>query len=390
MIIVEKQHEVLDTKGSSATIKLITLSVVCFLTWASFAKLDEIVRGPGKVVPSSKAQVIQSLEGGIVEEILVWEGKEVQKGDVLVRLSDARFEGSFREMEGEVVALQARLLRLEQELAYAEELTLPNDIWQKDELVARSEEQVFGARRAEYLVAQDSLASNIELQTKKVEMLVDLVAREIAPELDLLTARQAKADSQAQLDALRSEYTMTRSEQYSETVIEVNKLLAILDVREDQLKRTTLVAPTRGIVNEIMITTLGGVAPAGEPILELTPLDDDLRIEVKILPKDVAFLRQDMKATIKLSAYDYTIFGSLKGTVMHVSADTFEDTSVQNAPPYYRVLISVTAQALADAHRDIQIKPGMIADAELHVGEKSVLKYLLKPLFKTREAFREP
>jgi len=139
-----------------------------------------------------------------------------------------------------------------------------------------------------------------------------------------------------------------------------------------------------------MITTLGGVAPAGEPILELTPLDDDLRIEVKILPKDVAFLRQDMKATIKLSAYDYTIFGSLKGTVMHVSADTFEDTSVQNAPPYYRVLISVTAQALADAHRDIQIKPGMIADAELHVGEKSVLKYLLKPLFKTREAFREP
>jgi len=126
MIIVEKQDEVLDTKGSSATIKLIALSVVCFLTWASFAQLDEIVRGPGKVVPSSKAQVIQSLEGGIVEEILVWEGKEVQKGDVLVRLSDARFEGSFREMEGEVVALQARLLRLEQELAYAEELTLPS------------------------------------------------------------------------------------------------------------------------------------------------------------------------------------------------------------------------------------------------------------------------
>ena len=164
-----------------------------------------------------------------------------------------------------------------------------------------------------------------------------------------------------------------------------------MDIRADQLERTVLTSPTRAIVNEIMITTIGGVAPPGEPILELTPLDDDLWIETKISPKDVAFVRPDMPATIKLTAFDYTIYGSLRGSVIHVSSDTFEDDTQRDAPPYYKVLVGVGAENLQQAHADIKIRPGMIADAELMVGQRTVLQYFLKPIFKASStALREP
>jgi len=383
------QHALKSDRPSFMT-KIIVLTVIVFIGWANFAPLDEIVRGGGKVVPSSKAQVIQSLEGGILDELLVWEGKIVEKGEVLARLSDARFDGSFRELESEVTAFEARLIRLEAELNHDKELKLPPHIWEKDERVARSELQFFEARRNEYNTARAALVEASSLQNTEVSMLRELTRKKIAPEIDLLNARQARSEVKAQLAALDSEYQLTRSEEYTQNLTELKKLKATMAIRQDQLKRTTLIAPVRGIVNEINITTIGGVAPAGEPILELTPLDDELRVEAKILPKDVAFVRPDMRTTVKLTAYDYTIYGALKGKVMHVSSDTFEDKDTRDPQPYYKALISVDSTSLTGAAKNIDIRPGMIADVELHIGEKTVLRYLLKPLFKSTEAFREP
>lgn len=371
-------------------IRLIAVTIIVFFIWAGLAPLDEIVRAPGKVVPSSKAQVIQSLEGGILKEVRVWEGKKVEQGEVLARLSDAKFEGSYRELEAEVVALEARLMRLSRELEYADSFQLPERIIERGPEVALSESQNFKARRAEYVSAKASLVDAVSLHAEKVTMLSRLSKQQIAPEIDLLNARQAHHDAKSSYEAFEAEYKMSRSEEYGQTLTELNKSQAALDVREDQLKRTTLTAPVRGIVNEIKITTIGGVAPPGEPILELTPLDDELRIEAKVLPQDVAFIRPDMDATVKLTAYDYTVYGSLSGKVAHVSADTFEDTEVHDAPPYYKVLINVEKMSLSKGQKDIEVRPGMIADTELHIGRKTVLKYLLKPLFKAKEAFREP
>ena len=200
------QHNLLEIQRPLWTIRLAAASIAFFLIWASFASLDRIVRGPGKVVPSSKAQIIQSLEGGILSELLVWEGKVVEKGETLARLSDARFDGSYKELEGQVLALKARLFRLEREQEFAETLELPEEFWNKDRNLAQSEDQFFKARRAEYLSTRASLESAISLAEEKTSMLTRLTRDRLSPEIELLNARQAQNEAEAKLRTLESEY----------------------------------------------------------------------------------------------------------------------------------------------------------------------------------------
>jgi len=385
-----RQPDTLSSKPGRIMIWLVSFTVFMFITWSSFASLDKIVRGPGTVVPISKTQVIQSLEGGILSELNVWEGKVVEKGEVLARLSDAQFKGSFKELESQVLALQIKLLRLEAEIGRKNIFLLEDQLLKRAPKVARSEIQYFNARQDEYHTKLASLENTLLLQQNEVEMLVGLTQKKISPTIDLLNARQEENEARSNLTAHKSEYQLSLSDEYSKTLTEFNQIRETLNIRKDQLRRTTLLAPVRGIVNKIIITTIGGVAPPGEPILELTPLDDELKVEAKITPKDVAFVYPDMPANVKLSAYDYTVYGSFPGKVTHVSADTFEDQNSRDAEPYYKVIISVDRRALEAAGDEIEVRPGMLADAELHVGDNTVLKYLLKPLFKTTEAFREP
>ncbi|MGI9394081.1 MAG: HlyD family efflux transporter periplasmic adaptor subunit [Boseongicola sp.] len=382
--------ELSGTRRSHLMIWLISATFVVLGIWSYHAVLDEVVRGPGKVVPSSRTQVIQSLEGGILSEVLVTEGQIVPAGEVLARLDDTKFQGSFREVEGQVTALEAKLHRLEQELAFSEQLELPALIRDSDPSVLRSEEQLFRARRTEYESTTTAFASTVALQRQEVDMLKVMSDQNLVPRLDLVTAQKKLSQVKADQSAYAADYVLTRSEEYSAALTELKQLQATLEVRKDQLVRTSLNAPVRGIVNKVLITTIGGVVSPGDAILELTPLDDVLRVEARISPKDIAFVSPKMRATVKLTAYDYTIFGSFPGEVVHISADTFEDESARDRNPYYRGLIGVEASALEKNGEIIEIRPGMLAEAELNVGDKTVFQYLLKPLFKTREAFREP
>ncbi len=383
------QHRQVIRHKTSWVIKLITLSVIAFFTWSYYALLDEVVRGPGTVVPTSQTQVIQSLEGGILAELPVWEGKEVQAGEVVARLSDRQFKGAFEELETKVSALEARLFRLDKELVYANYLKFPAKICAKAEKICRSELNLFKANLAEYKSGKEAITTRINLQKDKTSMLKGLAEKDIAPELEYIKAQQELNEALAALSSFESEYALSRSQEHSDTLTELNQYKATKSVRRDKLNRTELTAPVRSIVNKIEITTIGGVAPAGKPILELTPLDDELRVEAQISPKDVAFVFPNMPATVKLTAYDYTIYGSLKGKVVHVSADTFEDPNQRDAPPYYKVFVEVTEEAIKALTKDIDIRPGMVADVELETGQKTVFQYLFKPLFKSTEAFRE-
>lgn len=382
--------ELSGTRRSHQMIWLITACFIAFGVWSYHAALDEVVRGPGKIVPSSRTQVIQSLEGGILSEVLVTEGQIVPGGEILARLDDTKFEGSFREIEGQVTALEAKLYRLDQELAHAEKLGLPDLILDNAPNVAQSEQQLFRARRAEYESTTNSFVTTLALQREEVEMLKDMSDQNLVPRLDLITAKKKLSEVEANQSAYAAEYVLTRSEEYSAALTELQQLQATLEVRKDQLERTSLYAPVRGIVNKVLITTIGGVVSPGDAILELTPLDDVLRVEARISPKDIAFVTPKMRATVKLTAYDYTIYGSFPGEVVHISADTFEDETARERDPYYKVLIGVEASALEKNGKTIEIRPGMLAEAELNVGDNTVLQYLLKPLFKTSEAFREP
>ena len=256
--------------------------------------------------------------------------------------------------------------------------------------MAQSEEQLFQARLVEYESSTTSFATTIALQEEEVDMLRDLSSENLVPRLDLVKSQKQLAQARSDADAYRAEYVLTRSEEYSAALTELQQLEANLETRKDQLARTSLHAPVRGIVNKLLITTIGGVVAPGDAILELTPLDDELRVEAKISPKDIAFVTPNMDATIKLTAYDYTIYGSFPGKVIHISADTFEDENTRDGEPYYKVQVAVEAEALEREGEKIEIRPGMLAEAELNVGDKTVLQYLLKPLFKTSEAFREP
>lgn len=375
---------------SRAMIWLSAAALGAFAYWSAHAPLDEIVRGSGKVIPTSKTQVIQSLEGGILSELLVQEGHEIAKGAVVARLSDTKFKGAYGELENQALGLKIKLRRLKAELDKKTTFIVPNDMKQAAPKVARSEVQFFKARLQDYTTTLASLEKAVSLQDKEVGIMENLSEKGLVAPIELLKAQQKASKAQADLDNFRTEYGLTRSEEYTQTLNELNALTQTLKVREDQLERTTLLAPTRSIVNKVLVSTIGGVIAPGEEILELIPLDDELKIEAKVSPKDIAFVRPNMPATIKLTAYDYSIYGDLSGTVQHISADTFEDENVRDAQPYYKVMIDVDKQSLNKSGIDIKIRPGMIAETELHVGQKTVMEYLLKPLFKTTEAFREP
>lgn len=369
------------------------LIAACFLAlgyWSSQAVLDEIVRGPGKIVPSSRTQIIQSLEGGILAKVDATEGQIVNAGAVLVRLDQTKSIGALEELEGQIATFEAKLVRLEHELKNQDELNFPSNLETADASLLDSERQLFRARTAEHVNALASIEEAIDLQLTEVNILSGMVNSGLTPRLELLNAQQQLSDLTAERSKLVADYTLSRAQEHTETLAELKTHQANLGTRKDQLLRTNLISPVRGIVNKVNITTIGGVIGPGDPILEVTPLDDELRVEAKVAPKDIAFVSPGMNAAVKFSAYDYTIYGSFPGKVVHISADTFEDEQTRDADPYYKVLIALNSSTLFSDQETLEIRPGMIADAELQVGQKTVLNYLLKPLFKTTEAFREP
>lgn len=386
---IEKSKKNYKKTRHSAMIWLILLTFVVFITWSSYALVDEVVRGPGVIVPSRKAQVVQNLEGGILSTLFVREGDIVKKGEALAELSDTKFKGSFGELEEQAVSLEIKLLRLQAELEKQNTLDIPDALIAKAPETAVSEQQLFNARRLSYQSQHSTSLETANLRKREVELLQPMVKRGIVPEIDLLRAQQSASEAVGNLVNLEGEHELLLAEEYSETLNELNQLKQLLSVREDQLQRRSLVSPARGIVNKISMTTIGGVLDPGEEIIEITPLDDEMRVEARIPPKDIAFIRPNMRSTVKLTAYDYTIYGSLEGKVAHISADTFKDEQQQNAEPYYKVIVTVEKDKLETKRGVIEIRPGMTADVELHTGEKTILQYLLKPLFKTTEAFTE-
>lgn len=365
----------------SWTIWLIGLSILAFLVWSAYARIDQIVRGPGEIVSSSKPQIIQNLEGGILAELNVSEGDEVSPGTVLGRLHETSYRTQVDDLKAQIAALEIRQLRLEAEMNGLDEF-VPSE--EQDRLVpeiVKSESALLLARLSDYASRKKGAAAILKQAKAERDMLEKMFERDVAPLIEVTKARKAYSDAEAELD---------RASDYSETLEKLGTLRQQLKLSEDQLTRTTLTSPMHGIVNKLSVTTIGGVVRPGEEILEIIPLDEELFIDARIAPKDIANVKLGQAATIKLSAYDYTIYGSLQGAVHFVSADTFKDEQKPDAEPYYKVTLRVDLARLTERQRRLEIRPGMQATVELYTGEKTVLQYLLKPLYKSREALREP
>ncbi|MEL7093246.1 MAG: HlyD family type I secretion periplasmic adaptor subunit [Pseudomonadota bacterium] len=377
-------------RGPARLIHIVAGAVAIFVLWAALAWVDEIVRGQGALISSSRPQIIQNLEGGILAELAVSEGAVVDAGDVLARLRGTQFQSQADDLQDQITALTVRKLRLEAELAGQFDFDVPEDLQARMPGVVASERALLMARQTDFVSRREGAEQVLDQAAQEKELLENLLDREIVALIEVTRARKIYADARSKLDEIITQTELERAQSHSDTLKELSTLRQGFKAAQDQLDRTTLISPVRGVVNNLAVTTIGGVVRPGEEILRIIPLDEELFVEAQIRPEDIAGVKPGQEATIKLSAYDYTIYGALKGEVTLVSADTFKDERKEGGDPHYKVTVAVDRSALTERQKRIAMRPGMLAEVELHTGSKTVLSYLLKPLYKSREAFREP
>lgn len=381
-----KENEV-QLSRSHHIIYLTFLSFVIFFVWAYFADLEEVSTGMGKVIPSSKEQTIQSLEGGILREIFVKEGMIVEAGEKLARLDPTQMESLVGESAVKYRSALAKSIRLNAELQ-DKPLEFPENLQEYPDLL-REETLLYESRRARIQDILTSIDEAAILLKKELEISNDLYKSGAASSVEVIRLERQMSDLRLRRIESETQYYVQAREELSEANANVAAYSSILAGREDTLKRTTFYSPVRGIVKDIEVTTIGGVIPANGKLMEIVPLDDQLLVEARISPSDIAFIRPGLEASVKITAYDYSIFGDLKGEVITISPDTLRD-EVNPEVYYYRVNILTKRDYLENKQgTEFPIVPGMIATVDIATGSKTVLDYLIKPLNKAREAMRE-
>jgi adhesin transport system membrane fusion protein len=392
MSVAMDSHIGRQMRGPSMVVWLSAATLLVFLLWAFFAWVDEIVRAEGSMISSSRPQIIQNLEGGILAELSVGEGDIVETGDVLARLHNTQFQSAVDDLQDQISAFEIRRLRLEAEIDGAYTFEVP-DAWalRTPEMMA-SEAALLQARQSDYASSVEGARQVLVEAQRERDLMDGLLKNKIVSLIEATRARKGFADAKIKYDEVVTRTELDRAQEYSDVLRELSTLRQNLKSSTDQLDRTLLRSPMRGIVNKLQVTTIGGVVRPGEEILQIIPLDEELFVEARVAPKDIAGVRRGQAATIKLSAYDYTIYGTLKGEVTLISADTFKDerSRAADGDPHYRVTLAVDTTNLTPRQHALEIRPGMQASVELHTGSKTVLQYLLKPLYKSKEAFREP
>nr|WP_243435244.1 MULTISPECIES: HlyD family type I secretion periplasmic adaptor subunit [unclassified Pseudomonas] len=402
---------------------------VFLMLWAHFAVIDEVTKGDGKAIPSSKIQKIQNLEGGIVSELFVKEGQIVEAGAPLIRLDDTRFASNVGETEADRLSMLLRVERLSAEVD-DRPLNFPEDVLKAVPGQAKSEESLYISRRQqlhdeigglqeqliqrqqelrEFSSKQAQYRQQLGLQRQEINMSEPLVAQGAVSPVEVLRLKRAEVETRGQLDATtlaipraesaikevqrkidetRGKFRSDALTQLNEARTDLNKAQATGKALEDRVSRTLVTSPVRGIVNKLLVNTIGGVIQPGSDMVEIVPLDDTLLVEAKIRPQDIAFLHPGQEAIVKFTAYDYTIYGGLKAKLEQIGADTITDEDKKTT--YYIIKVRTERSHLGTDDKPLLIIPGMVASVDIITGKKSVLSYLLKPIIRARaEALHE-
>ena len=368
----------------SITIWVIGIGLLVLLIWAWLFKLEEVSQGTGKVVPTSKEQVIQSLEGGILTKLEVKEGDIVKKGQTLAQLDPTRFASNVGESESLLLSSQATSARLRAEVNGGP-LVFPESVRNVPKLV-NEETQLYHSRRANMEESIAGLQQALTLVQQELRMTEPLVAKGAASEVEVLRLKRQANELQNQINDVRNQYFVKSREELSKANTDVETQQQVIKGKSDSLNRTIFKAPVRGIVKEIDVMTLGGVVPQNGKLMTIVPLDEQLLIEARISPRDIAFIHPGQEALVKITAYDYSIFGGLEGKVTVISPDTIRD-EVKQDQFYYRVYIRTDSDKLYNkAGKAFAITPGMVSSVDIKTGQKTILEYLLKPFNKAKEA----
>jgi len=399
------------------------LAIVVFIVWAKFAMIDEIARGDGEIIPSGQNQIIQNLEGGIVEEMLVKEGDVVKKGQILMKINNEKSKSSFSSNAVKADAIEAKIIRLRAE-ANGKEFKVDKATEERLKKFIENEKHLFNSNKqqlnanisaleerllqkkqelSEAYSHLKSLNSSLKLINDEVRMTKPMVAKGVRSRIDFLqlqrqqneiedkysstkksiprlksAIKEVKNQIQEQVYKFQSDARM----KLSDAISEIESLRATSTALEDQVSRTLVRSPMNGIVQNIFVNTIGGVIKPGQEIMEIVPSDETLLVEVKIKPKDIAFIYFGQKAIVKFTAYDFSIYGGLDGKVVLISPDTIKD---EKDNVFYTVRIKTDKNTIGRDGEDLKIIPGMTVSVDIITGQKSVLDYILKPILKTKQ-----
>ncbi|QRM46002.1 HlyD family type I secretion periplasmic adaptor subunit [Rhizobium sp. BG4] len=372
---------------ATRVVKLFLLLLIVAIGWASFAVLDEVSTGDGKVVPIRREQVIQSLEGGIVSTLKVQENQIVEAGQLLAQLDPTLTESDVGESTAKYRAALASSARLTAEVNQTP-LVFPDELKSDPDLIA-TETKLYDARLGNLKQTLKWLDESLALSRQELSVNEGLSEMGAASSVEIIRLKREQAELELKKVEATTQYVVEAREQLSKANADVASLRSVIKGRSDSLARLTLRSPVRGIVKNIEVSTIGGVVPPNGKLMDIIPLGDQLMIEARMSPRDIAFVHPDQRATVKITAYDYAIYGGLEGKVVTISPDTIQD-EVDPEIYYYRVFVKTEKDALSNAAgKQFPISPGMIATVDIHTGEKSVLDYLIKPFNKAREAMRE-
>lgn len=370
------------------------VTLLAGLLWAGFFELDEITRAQGKVIPSSREQVIQSLDAGVLSELLVREGTLVEKDQVLLRIDDARSGAVFREAQEKYLALLALAARLRAE-AFNTALVFPPEL-KGERLLVEQETLAFNARKRALNESLRALAVSIEALGRELTITEPLVTQGVISEVELLRLRRQQAELMGQRAERNNRYITDASNELVRVNSELSQTKENASAREDAFKRTTLRSPMKGVVKNVQVTTVGGVIQAGQPILEIVPTEDEMLVEAYVKPADVAFLKVGQAATVKLTAFDFNKYGGLEGVIEHLSPDTLRDERqrrpgmpVELEEGLYRIIVRIQNAREVRHGLKLEPTPGMTAMVDIRTGQKTVLEYIFRPLQNISMALRE-
>lgn len=418
---MDVDEEMLIEPSKAAQYFLYIIAGLFFTTllWASVAKLDRVTRGQGRVVTSNQLQEVQYLEGGIVQEILVSAGQQVAKGDVLIKLDPTQMNVEFNQGREGYNVLASRIERLESE-AGLRPVAFNAALTRAAPRVVANERALYEARKAELDAslevemrkldqrrealedAKVSLATAEEalgLAAQEMNMMERLVAKGIEPQVELLRARQREAaarsdfqrgkiavnrseaevaEAQGEIERIRTTFAASAADELAKSKAELEELKGELPALEDKVARTDIRAPVAGVVNRVLVSTVGGVVTPGETIVEIVPSEDTLLVEARIKPADIGFLRVGQATKVGITAYDSSVYGSMAGVIETISPDAIEDEKTGES--YYNISVRTNADALQSKRGDLRILPGMAAEVSVLNGKRTVLAYILKPL----------
>jgi adhesin transport system membrane fusion protein len=387
----EREHNSPQARRNSWVLWTIALSCAVLAVWAQTYEIDEVVRTSGTVIASSRVQLIQSVDGGVIASLRVKEGDRVEKGQILATLETARFGAAVNELQAKLAALRAQVARLQAEVTAAKGIRFTPDVLAYPEIV-RVQTALFAQKMRGLEEELRTLSVAVDLAREDAKLVHDLAKSGDVSRSEVIRAERALNEAEAQWVNRRNKYLQDARAELAKAEDDIAQADQVRTQRAQQLDDSVFKAAMAGIVKNVRVTTQGGVLRSGEELMQIVPVDDALIIEAKVNPADIARIRAGQDAKLRFDAFDYTIFGGVAGQVAYVSADTLKDESQQKAEQtYYRVHVSTqrTPVVTQTGHR-LDLIPGMTAQVDIKAGQRSVWHYLLKPLRKTStEAFGE-